>query len=113
MGRYELKRPMKSNGTMKNDFLSFFAQLGLVWKYVVNGAVGGLVWSIYKKSKFWEAFRQVFVGSIVSGYATPFIVEQFSVKDAGFISFVVGMIGMVIVEIIYKWGAKKIKLLFN
>lgn len=98
---------------MKNDLVGFFAQLGIVWKYVVNGAIGGLVWSIYKKSKFWEAFRLVFVGSIVSGYATPFIIEETSVKDAGFISFVVGMIGMVIVESIYKWAYKKIKLLFN
>jgi hypothetical protein len=104
---------MKTNATMRNDIFGFFDQLGLVWKYLVNGFVGGLVWAVYKKSKFWEGIRQVFVGGLVSGYATPFIVERTSVKDAGFISFVVGMIGMVLIEVLYKWAGNKLKLLFS
>lgn len=98
---------------MKNDFFSFFDQLGLVEKYLVNGSIGGLVWAIYKKSNFWQAVRQIFVGGIVSGYATSFIIERMSSKDAGFISFVVGMIGMVLIEVLYKWLVGKLKLLFN
>jgi len=98
---------------MKNDYFTIFDQLGLVWKYLINGLIGGLVWSIYKKSKFWEAIRQVFVGGIVSGYATPFIATKTSISYAGFISFVMGMIGMVLIELIYNWGVKKLKLLFS
>jgi|GEM_PF-3029762 hypothetical protein len=104
---------MKTSATMKNDYFTIFDQLGLVWKYLINGLIGGLVWSIYKKSKFWEAIRQVFVGGIVSGYATPFIATKTSISYAGFISFVMGMIGMVLIELIYNWGVKKLKLLFS
>lgn len=98
---------------MKNDIFSALEQFGLIGKYLFNGLVGGLIWAIYKKAKFWEAIRQVFVGGIVSAYTTPFIAEKLSLKDAGFISFVIGMIGMVIVEIIWKWGVSKLKLIFN
>jgi hypothetical protein len=94
---------------MKNDMISLLTELGLAWKYFINGFIGGFVWSVYKKLKFWEAIRQILVGSFVSGYATPFIVEKTSVNDAGFISFVVGMIAIVVVEIIYKWAVKKLK----
>jgi len=104
---------MKTNATMKNEMFSLFDQLGLGWKYLVNGLIGGLVWAIYKKSNFWNAVRQVFVGGIVSGYATPFVAERTSINYAGFISFVLGMIGMVLVDITYKWAVKKMKLLFN
>ena len=98
---------------MRNDFFSFFDQLGLVGKYLVNGSIGGLVWSIYKKANLWQAIRQIFVGGIVSGYTTSFIIERMSGKDAGFISFVVGMIGMVFIEVLYKWTVSKLKLLFS
>jgi len=104
---------MKTNETMRNEFISVLDQLGLAWKYLLNGFIGGLVWAIYKKSKFWESIRQVFVGAMASGYTTPFIAKRLSLQDAGFISFVIGMIGMVIVEIIYKWGVGKLKLLFS
>jgi len=104
---------MKTSATMKNEFFSLFEQLGLAWKYLLDGLIGGLVWSVYKKSKFWESVRQIFVGGVVSGFTTPFIVEKTSLSDAGFISFVVGMIGMVIIEVVYKWGVGKLKLLFS
>jgi hypothetical protein len=99
--------------TMKSDFVNFLDQLGIVWKYLINGLVGGAVWSIYKKSKLGEALRQVVVGGIISGYATAYIAEKTSPNAAGFISFVVGMIGMVLIEVLYKWGVGKLKLLFS
>jgi hypothetical protein len=104
---------MKTNTVMKNEIVSFLAQLGLAGKYLINGFIGGFVWSVYTKSNFWESVRRVIVGGLVSGYTTPFIVEKTSVKDAGFISFVVGMIGMVLIDYIYKWLVGKLKLLFS
>lgn len=97
----------------ENDVISFLESLGLGWKYLVNGLIGGFIWSIHKKSKFWEAVRQVFTGGIVSGYFTPFIIEKTSVNYAGFISFIIGMIGMVVVDVVYKWAVSKFKLLFS
>lgn len=105
---------MKSNQLeMRNDILTTLSSIGLSLKYLINGFIGGFVWAVHKKLKFWESVRQVIVGSIVSGFATPFIAEKFSLKDAGFISFVVGMIGIVLIEVLYKWTIGKMKLLFS
>lgn len=96
---------------MKYDFLKFLDDLGLVWKYALNGFIGGLIWSMYKKSKFWEAFRQIIIGGIVSGYFTPVIVAKtgMDLSYIGFTSFVIGMLGMVIVDSLYKYLAGLIK----
>lgn len=96
---------------MKFDIFSLLDDLGLVWKYAINGFIGGLIWSMYKKSKFWEAFRQIIIGGIVSGYFTPVIVSKASMEMSfvGFTSFVIGMLGMVIVDSIYKYVVKLIK----
>lgn len=93
---------------MRNDFVEFLAGLGLYWKYAINGLVGGLIWSIYKKSKFWEAFRQVIIGGVVSGYFTPAIVAKtkMDLSFVGFTSFVIGMLGMVVVDSIYSYSAQ-------
>jgi hypothetical protein len=90
---------------MKYNFLAFLDDLGLVWKYALNGFIGGFIWSMYKKSKFWEAFRQVVIGGVVSGYFTPVIVAKtdMDLSLIGFTSFVIGMLGMVIVDSIYKY----------
>jgi uncharacterized membrane protein len=66
---------------------------------------------MYKKSKFWESFRQIIIGGIVSGYFTPVIVAKSSMDMSlvGFTSFVIGMLGMVIVDSIYKYAVKLIK----
>jgi len=100
---------------MRNNFLTFLGQLGIFWpwKYLSNGLIGGFVWALYKKLKFWDSVRQIFVGGIVSAYSTPVIASKFSLQDAGFISFVVGIIGLVLIEVLYKWAVKKIKLLFE
>lgn len=93
-------------------FLHFLDSLGLVWKYALNGLIGGLIWSMYKKSNFTEAFRQIIIGGIVSGYFTPVIVLKSEMKDMsliGFTSFVIGMLGMVIVDSFYKKAVKLIK----
>lgn len=107
---------------MKNQIFAFLEDLGLVWKYVINGFIGGLIWSMYKKSKFWEAFRQIIIGGVVSGYFTPVIVAKtkMDLSFMGFTSFVIGMLGMVIVDSAYKYvlsNFKKwreiLKILFN
>lgn len=96
---------------MKGNFLNFLNDLGLVWKYALNGLIGGFIWSLYKKSKFWEALRQVIIGGVVSGYFTPVIVVKFGMDLAlvGFTSFVIGMLGMVVVDTLYKYVASNYK----
>ena len=93
------------------DILKLLDDLGLVWKYALNGLIGGLIWSMYKKSKFWEAFRQIIIGGVVSGYFTPVIVSKtdMGLPFVGFTSFVIGMLGMVIVDTLYKQVVKHIK----
>lgn len=99
--------------SMKFDFLHLLDQLGLAWQSIINGVIGAAVWSIHKKTKFLTALRQMFIGGLVAGYATPFIANEWSFKAQGFLSFVIGTIGMVVVDELYKWAAKKIKILFN
>lgn len=96
---------------MRNDIFNFLDNLGIVWKYMINGLVGGFIWSLYKKAKFWEALRQVFIGGVVSGYFSPVIIMKFNMdlSLAGFTSFVVGMLGMVIIDSAYKYAASNYK----
>lgn len=96
---------------MKQSFLDFLNEIGFVWKYALNGLVGGLIWSMYVKSKFWTAVRQIFIGGVVSGYSTPLIVQYtgMDLSFVGFTSFVVGMLGMVVIDTIYKQVVKIIK----
>ena len=98
---------------MKIDILHLLDQLDLAWQNLVNGFIGATIWAIHKKTKFWSAVRQIFIGGIVAGYSTPFISKEISVRETGFLSFVLGTIGMVIVDYLYVWASKKIKLLFN
>lgn len=100
---------------MKNDFdsfISFLSELGIGWKYLINGLIGGVVYAVYNKSKFWDAIRQVFIGGMVSAYSTPLIASKLSIDYVGFLSFVIGLVGMVVIDSIIKWIIKKIKLLF-
>jgi hypothetical protein len=96
---------------MREEILHFLDDLGLVWKYALNGLIGGFIWSMYKKSKFWEAFRQVVIGGVVSGYFTPVIASKtdMDMSIVGFTSFVIGMLGMVILDSIYKYAVGIIK----
>ena len=96
---------------MKYDIFTLLDSIGFIWKYAINGLVGGLIWSMYKKSKFWEAFRQIIIGGVVSGYFTPVIIlkSNMDMSLVGFTSFVVGMLGMVIVDSLYKYIVKTIK----
>jgi uncharacterized membrane protein YeaQ/YmgE (transglycosylase-associated protein family) len=102
---------MKTQNIMKNDFQHFLDSIGLAWNYAVNGLIGGAIWSLYKKSNFLEALRQIIIGAAVAGYLTPVIVSKASmnVETVGATSFVVGMMGMVIIDSIYKYVAKNIK----
>lgn len=94
-----------------NWFIDFLNDLGLVWKYALNGLVGGFIWSLYKKKKFWECVRQVIIGGVVSGYFTPVIVVKtnMDLSYVGFTSFVIGLLGLVIIDSIYKVVIGKIK----
>lgn len=91
---------------MQNSFLGFLDHLGLIWRYAINGLIGGFIWSLYKKSKFIESFRQIITGGVVSGYFTPVIVHKvhMDMSFIGFTSFVIGMLGMVIIDTVYKYG---------
>jgi hypothetical protein len=90
---------------MKSSIFNFIENLGLVWKYAINGLVGAFIWSLYKKARFWEAFRQIIIGGVVSGYFTPVIVSRFDMDMSltGFTSFVIGMLGLVIIDSAYKY----------
>lgn len=96
---------------MDNNFLGFLDHLGLMWRYAVNGLIGGFIWSIYKKSKFIESFRQILAGGVVSGYFTPVIVHKVNMDMSmiGFTSFVIGMLGMVIIDTTYKYFVAVLK----
>lgn len=97
---------------MKNEIINFLDQLGISWKYLINGLVGAVVFAVYKRTRFVDACRQVFIGGVVSAYVTPLVAEKLSMSYVGFLSFTVGIIGMVVIDAIYKWSVKKIKLLF-
>jgi uncharacterized membrane protein YeaQ/YmgE (transglycosylase-associated protein family) len=95
---------------MKDDVVKFISSLGIGYKYLVNGFVGALVWSIYKKLRFIDALRQILVGSLVAGYITPLIAygENIAPQYMSALSFVVGMMGMMLVDTVYKWLRDKI-----
>jgi uncharacterized membrane protein YeaQ/YmgE (transglycosylase-associated protein family) len=96
---------------MKFDILKFFEESGLEYRYVINGFIGAFVWSVYKKLKFSEALRQVVIGSLVAGYITPLIAykESIPIEYMAALSFIVGMMGMVIIDSIYKFIVNKVK----
>jgi hypothetical protein len=98
---------------MKGDLFGLLDQLGLAWQNIVNGVIGSTVWALHKKAKFGVAIRQIFIGAMVAGYTTPFVSKEFSIRDIGFVSFVIGTVGMVLLDTLYVWISKKIKLLFG
>lgn len=96
---------------MKFDVLKFLEDIGIGYKYLINGFIGAILWAAYKKLKFWEAMRQILIGSIMAGYVTPLIAykENIPVEMSAGLSFIVGMMGMVIIDSIYKYVVKKAK----
>lgn len=96
---------------MKNGFIEFLDKLGLVWNFALNGLIGGIVWSVYKKSSLWESARQIIVGTFVAGYLSPFIKAKTAMSEQlmGGTSFVIGMMGMIIIDSGYKHILKLIK----
>jgi uncharacterized membrane protein YeaQ/YmgE (transglycosylase-associated protein family) len=99
---------------MKFDFLKFVSDLGISYKYLVNGFIGAFVWSIYKKMRLLAAIRQILIGSLVAGYVTPLIAfgERIGPQYMSALSFVVGMLGMILVDSVYKYLRDKVKI-FN
>jgi hypothetical protein len=98
---------------MRVDVFGLLDQLGLAWQNIINGVVGATVWALHKKSTFTTAIRQIFIGAMVAGYTTPFISAELSIHNMGFLSFVIGVIGMVLLDRLYVWLSNKIKLLFG
>lgn len=96
---------------LKMDLFNILDSLGIGYKYLVNGFIGALVWSLYKKTKLVEALRQILIGSIVAGYLTPLIAfgEHIPQEYLSALSFVVGMVGMIILDGIYKFVVNKIR----
>lgn len=102
---------MKKGEYVNMSFLEFLNDLGIGWKYLLNGFIGAVVWSIYKKLRLIEALRQILIGSIVAGYITPLIAykEAIPIEYMAALSFIIGMMGMIIIDGIYKYIAGKIK----
>lgn len=96
---------------MKYDLIRMIEDLGITIKFLINGLIGGFIWSLYKKSKFWEAVRQIFIGGVIAGYFTKVVANRGGIPDeaTGFTSFVIGMMGMVIVDSMYKYSATRFK----
>lgn len=96
---------------MKNDFFKMMEDLGIVFKYLINGLIGGFILSLYKRSKFFEALRQILIGGIVAGYFTPVVIEKtgMNMSFVGFTSFVIGMTGMIIIDSVYKYVASRFR----
>lgn len=96
---------------MRFDFIKFLEETGVDYRYLLNGFIGAVVWSLYKKLKFTEALRQILIGSIVAGYITPLIAyrEAIPVQYMAALSFVIGMMGMVIIDSIYKYIVNKVR----
>lgn len=96
---------------MKNEFVKFLEDMGIGWKFVINGFIGATVWSLFKKSKFLEALRQILIGSLVAGYLTPLIANREGIPQEflASLSFIIGMLGMIIIEYPYLYLAGKLK----
>jgi uncharacterized membrane protein YeaQ/YmgE (transglycosylase-associated protein family) len=91
--------------SMKDNIFQFLEELGIGYKYLINGFFGALIWSLYKKLSFLEAVRQIIIGSVVAGYITPLIAHHQSlpIEHMAALSFVVGMMGMIIIEATYQY----------
>lgn len=100
-----------TNVNMKNEVFSNLDTLGIGLKYLINGAIGAVIWAIYRKARIVEAIRQVIIGGVVAGYFTPVVIAKtnMQMEFVGFTSFVVGMLGMVIIDSIYKTVAEKLR----
>lgn len=96
---------------MNFNFFDFLNDVGIGYKYLINGFIGAVVWSIYKKLRLIEALRQILIGSVVAGYITPLIAykEAIPIEYMAALSFIIGMMGMIIIDGIYKYIAGKIK----
>jgi uncharacterized membrane protein YeaQ/YmgE (transglycosylase-associated protein family) len=102
---------MKALALKMNNIIKLLEETGVQYRYLINGFVGALVWSIYKKLRFMEALRQIVIGSVVAGYITPLIAykEAIPLEYMAALSFIVGMMGMVIIDSIYKFIVNKVR----
>jgi hypothetical protein len=98
---------------MKKEFIDFLSFLGITSKYLINGFIGGAIWAIHNRANIWDALRQIVIGGIVAGYCTDIIATRVDVHFMGFISFVIGIIGMALIDTLYKSVLKKIKAMFQ
>jgi hypothetical protein len=61
---------------MKKELIDFLGNLGITWKYLANGVIGGAAWSFHTKSDIFDSIRQIFIGGMVAGFTTPLIAER-------------------------------------
>jgi hypothetical protein len=103
---------MKKGEYVEMNFFDFLNEVGIGYKYLLNGFIGAVVWSIYKKLKLIEALRQILIGSIVAGYITPLIAykEAIPIEYMAALSFIIGMMGMIIIDGIYKYIVNKVRM---
>lgn len=102
---------MKKGEYVEMNFFDFLNEVGIGYKYLLNGFIGAVVWSIYKKLKLIEALRQILIGSIVAGYITPLIAykEAIPIEYMAALSFIIGMMGMIIIDGVYKYIVNKVR----
>jgi hypothetical protein len=102
---------MRKGEYIDMNLLEFLNDLGIGWRYLLNGLIGAIVWSIYKKLRLIEALRQILIGSIVAGYITPLIAykEAIPIEYMAALSFIIGMMGMIIIDGIYKYIVGKVR----
>ena len=102
---------MQKGEYMNMNFFELLNEIGIGWKYLLNGLIGAAVWSIYKKLRLIEALRQILIGSIVAGYITPLIAykEAIPIEYMAALSFIIGMMGMIIIDGIYKYIVNKVR----
>jgi hypothetical protein len=46
---------MNKGENVNMNFLELLNEMGIGWRYLLNGFIGAIVWSIYKKLKLIEA----------------------------------------------------------
>jgi hypothetical protein len=102
---------MKKGELYMNNFFEVLSDMGIGYRYLINGFVGAMVWSLYKKLRLIEALRQILIGSIVAGYITPLVAykEAIPIEYMAALSFIIGMMGMIILDGVYKYIVGRIR----
>lgn len=74
---------------------------------LISGLVGAIAWSLYKKQNLWVAIRNIISGSLASVFLTPTVAEILKLNE-NFLSFIIGIVGMTLIEEIFVKNKDKI-----